>query len=379
MRLDVIIPTRNRSRLLAQAVESLLSAPAPVGLDVRIIVVNNGSTDTTGAMLEWLAARHRGKVEVITERRRGKSRALNTGIAASTADLIGMIDDDEEIDPHWYEEIYRAFQDPTLDFIGGPYLPRWTTPIPSWLPQEYLAVIGDVETSGEPRDFGPDFPGILKGGNAVVRRATLEKVGAYAEHLGPSGFARLLSCEDEEMYHRLIKSGARGRYLPTLVIHHHVCADRLSRAYFRKWCFWRGVSRGLMDRAHPLPVTYLAGVPRFLYGRAAQGLLNLTARALGSTRPKQLADELSLWDLAGYLWGRHIYTLARYSPAKSRRNPSTTLPQVIDGSTLSGTEPQWKPSCYLPDRYGSKGAGGDDHQACRLCVVEPRRASSPTL
>ena len=378
MRLDVIIPTRNRSRLLARAVESLLAAPAPPGLDVQILVVNNGSTDATGAMLEWMAARHRGRIHVIDERRRGKSRALNAGIAAATGDLIGMIDDDEEIDVRWYAEIYRAFQDRSLDFIGGPYLPRWEVAPPAWLPKEYLAVVGAVD-SGAERDYGPDFPGILKGGNAVIRREVLKKVGPYSEHLGPSGFARLLSCEDEEMYHRLVKAGARGRYLPSLVIYHHVCSARLTPSYFRRWCFWRGVSRGLMDRTHPLPVTYLAGVPRFLYGRAAQGLLNLTARALGSNRPRQLGDELSVWDLAGYLWGRHIYMLARYAPVRSRRNPSATLPQVIDASTLSAAAEGWKPSCYFPERYGSQGAGGDDHQTCRLCVVEPRRASAPPV
>jgi hypothetical protein len=31
-------------------------------------------------------------------------------------------------------------------------------------------------------------------------------------------------------------------------------------------------------------------------------------------------DELRLWDLAGYTYGRHVYTLARYSPVKSRRS-----------------------------------------------------------
>jgi glucosyl-dolichyl phosphate glucuronosyltransferase len=70
MHLDVIIPTRNRSRLLARAIESLLAAPAPPGLHVRILVVNNGSTDATPALLEWMMARHRGRIAVINERRR---------------------------------------------------------------------------------------------------------------------------------------------------------------------------------------------------------------------------------------------------------------------------------------------------------------------
>lgn len=376
LKLDVLVPTRNRAPYLARTLESLLDAPVPDGLMVRILVINNGSTDGTGPLLEWINAQSRGRVEAIHERRRGKSRALNAGIAVSSADLVGMIDDDEEIDAAWYGEVFRSFQDPSLQFVGGPYVPRWTSEPPSWIPNEYPAVIGSVNSGDEERDFGPDFPGILKGGNAVIRRETLMRVGPYAEYLGPSGDARLLSCEDEEMYLRLLGSGARGRYLPKLIVHHHVWSSRLSPGYFRRWCFWRGVSRGLMDRAHPMPVAYLGGVPRFLYGRAAHGLVNVFARALGSNRPPQLADELSLWDIVGYWWGRHIYTLARHSPVRSRRKASGAFSQFLETFPLNAPVEPWRPSCYSTQPYG-EDAGGDDHQACRIGVAERRGTSAP--
>jgi glycosyltransferase involved in cell wall biosynthesis len=310
----------NRARLLERAVESLLAAPVPAGIGVRITVVNNNCTDDTAAVVGRLAAAHPGRLQMVFERRRGKSRALNTGIEATDGDLVGMIDDDEEIDRRWFETIATAFADPALDFIGGPYVPRWEAPAPSWLPDDYRAVLGAADNGHEPTPYGPDFPGILKGGNAVIRRHVLKRAGPYAEHLGPTHHARLLSCEDEEMYYRLLKIGARGRYLPALLIHHHVSAERLTPEYYRKWCFWRGVSRGLMDRTHRLPVPYLAGVPRFLYGRAARGLLQLMRRARRrESWESSLADELKVWDLGGYLWGRHIYTLARFNSVSSRR------------------------------------------------------------
>lgn len=320
MRLDVLVPTLNRVTLLEGALRSLLDTRVPEGLDVHVTVVDNRSTDGTAALLRSVVAAHPGRMSVVYERRRGKSRALNAGIAATSGDFVGMIDDDEEIDPRWYCEILKAFQDPGLDYIGGPYTPVWAVTPPEWVPPDYLAIVGAVDNGDEPRDYGPDFPGILKGGNAVIRRTTLERVGGYAEYLGPAGDARLLSCEDEDMYQRLLKSGARGRYLPTLVIFHHVAQARLTPEYYRRWCFWRGVSRGLMDRAHPLPVPYLAGVPRFLYGRAARGFWRFASRALhGKPWHDSFADELSMWDLAGYFHGRHIYPLARFSPVRSRR------------------------------------------------------------
>lgn len=378
--LDVLIPTRNRARLVARALDSLLAAAVPERLTVNITVVDNGSSDGTRSLLEWMAARHRGRIQVVNERRCGKSRALNAGIAATTGELVGMIDDDEEIDANWYREVLRAFEaDPQLDFIGGPYRPVWAAQPPAWLPADYLAVLGDVDSGSGEQPYGPAFNGILKGGNAVIRRSTLLHVGPYAEYLGPAGPARLLSCEDEEMYFRLLKAGARGRYLPSLIVHHHVCASRLSPGYFRRWCFWRGVSRGLMDRAHPLPVRYLAGVPRFLYGSAARGLGRIAQSLVGARRsPSVLSDELKAWDLAGYLWGRHIYMLARFSPVRSRRISGSSLSEVVDGVELNGSVAAWNPSCYFDSRNGSQGARDRD-QACRFCLAEHHRASAPTV
>lgn len=352
--LDVLLPTRNRAQMLGRAIESLLAAPVPSDLTVSVVVIDNGSTDRTAGLLDWMKARHRGRIRVVYERRCGKSRALNAGIAASQGDLVGMIDDDEEIDAGWYEEVSRAFTtDPGLDFIGGPYVPVWPEAPPTWIPADYLAALGDVDAGGGPREFGRDFPGILKGGNAVIRRRTLEKVGGYAEYLGPAGPARLLSCEDEEMYLRLLESGARGRYLPSMRIYHHVSAARLTPGYFRRWCFWRGVSRGLMDRAHPMPVKYFAGVPRFLFGAASRGLGRLGHAAL-ARQPRSLSDELKVWDLSGYLWGRHIYTLARFSPIRSRRAPQPHLPQPHEAETVSLTVEQWNPSCLGGVRNGGE-------------------------
>ena len=60
------------------------------------------------------------RLRYLFERRPGRSNALNTGIAACEGDLVGMIDDDEEIDRSWFRAIRAAFERPGLDFIGGP-------------------------------------------------------------------------------------------------------------------------------------------------------------------------------------------------------------------------------------------------------------------
>jgi glucosyl-dolichyl phosphate glucuronosyltransferase len=343
-RLDVLVPTLDRGLLVERAVRSVLRAKQPTDLAVCVTVIANGCVDDTVDRIAALQAEAPGRISIVHERRRGKSRALNAGFAATHGDLVGMIDDDEEVDSQWLVQIAAAFADPAVEFIGGPYVPVWNVPAPEWVPDDYLAVVGAADSGPERREYGPDFPGILKGGNAVIRRETLYRAGPYAVHLGPGRFSRLFSCEDEEMYHRLLKNGARGRYVPSLIVYHHVMASRVTPEYFRSWCFWRGVSRGLMDRMHPLPVRYFAGVPRFLYGRALEGLIHLGSRSSRRDSASRLADELRVWDLAGYWYGRNVYTLARFLPVHNRRHapiawPAPTPAEVAPAPSLSTQHP----------------------------------------
>jgi glycosyltransferase involved in cell wall biosynthesis len=307
MSLDVLIPTYNRATLLKRTLDSLLSADLPEGLDTRITVIDNNSKDDTRGTVDDYATRT-GRVHYIFETRQGRSNALNAGIAATKGDLVGMVDDDEEVDRNWYLTLRSAFRNPTVDFIGGPYLPRWGAAIPKWLPLNYLGVIGWVDGGQQIRRYGQDYSGILMGGNAVIKRSILERVGPYSTSLGRTD-KRLLSCEDDDMYQRLLAAGGIGLYLPQLIIYHYVPPERLSKRYFRNWCFWRGVSRGVMDRNHKAQVAYLAGVPRYLYGRAARAAFALGSSAFGlaGDRAQSFSRELALWDLAGFFYGRHFY------------------------------------------------------------------------
>jgi glycosyltransferase involved in cell wall biosynthesis len=318
MTLDVILPTFNREALLARALESLRRARVPSRLAVRVLVVDNASTDGTRALVRHESRRFDGRLQYLFVPTPGKPHALNAGIAATDGHLIGLIDDDEEIEGGWFECIERQFVASEIDFIGGKCLPIWGAPRPDWLGQGYRGVIGWVDPGAIARPMDADYPGILMGGNAVIRRSAIERAGAYSTALNRNG-TTLLGCEDEDMYHRLLAAGARGWYAPDLVIYHHVPASRLEKRYFRRWCFWRGVSLGMIDRERPSPVAYFAGIPRYTIGRVVRGALRGIAERLRLTRPSDPATrferQLACWDLAGFFWGKYFYRPTSEAPA----------------------------------------------------------------
>jgi glycosyltransferase involved in cell wall biosynthesis len=306
VRLDLIIPTWRRPALLRAALESVARADPPRTMTVEVVVVNNDD-DPELPGLDAALASMPFRTSVLHEPTPGKSSALNAAIARSTADYVGLIDDDEEIDRSWFRIVERALGERPLDFLGGRALPLRQRDLPSWLPANYPAVLGMVDGGPEERPYGPDFPGIMSGGNAVIARTMFARIGGFSVDLGPRADRRLFSCEDEDMYWRLVDAGAQGRYVPDLVVYHYIHPERLRKRYYRSWSFWNSASKGVLSRRRRSPLPSVAGVPRYLYGEALAGLADWV-RTLRSRRAdsRRFSAELTLWHLAGRLYGRHF-------------------------------------------------------------------------
>ena len=88
IKVSVIIPTLNRRELIKRAIDSVLYQTHPI---YEIIVVDNGSTDSTVAML----CENYPSVKVLEENQRGVSYARNTGIRSSKGDWIALLDSDD--------------------------------------------------------------------------------------------------------------------------------------------------------------------------------------------------------------------------------------------------------------------------------------------
>lgn len=307
MHLDIVVPTFNRVERVRRTIDSILAASVPDGDSAHVWVVDNNSRDATAAAItEWSRViPHR--LTLIRESSQGSSFARNAGIRASQGELVGFVDDDEQVAPNWIACALSKFRDqPALSFIGGPYLPRWEAPPPTWLPRNYPAAIGMKPGPEKETPFGDPAAGILMGGNAVVRREVFKSVGLFDTRLGRTDKG-LLSAEDEDFFHRLMHAGLSGLFVPELVIFHDVPATRLTKRYHRRWCFWRGVSLGLRMRRHAGEAATLLAVPRWRFRAAAIGAYRAVLGGLGlRDASSSFSAELAVWDLLGILYGRHL-------------------------------------------------------------------------
>ena len=84
----VIIPTYNRSWILSAAIDSVLTQSYP---HFELLVVDDGSTDDTSALLQDYG----GRIRILRQPNQGVSAARNLGIAAATGSLIAFLDSDD--------------------------------------------------------------------------------------------------------------------------------------------------------------------------------------------------------------------------------------------------------------------------------------------
>jgi GT2 family glycosyltransferase len=306
---SIVIPTYNRAGELVETLASLASLTTRDAWEA--IVVDNNSTDGTSGVVRAAAVRFPAPLRYAFEEVPGRSAALNAGIACAAGEVIVTIDDDVRVDADYLDHVGRAFETHRCDFIGGRVLPLWRGERPRWLPEHrsrHWAVIALVDEGLEPFEWTRMLP---IGANMAFTRLAFETVGPWNNTVGRKA-GTLLGQEVREWCLRAREKGLRGYYAPASVVRHVIHADRLNKTYFRRWFYWRGVSRALMYQQHGLDMEnpqrknfdfasmpHIAGVPRYLYRTAAATFMDVVAASLRRDETRAFEQELLLWMYAG--------------------------------------------------------------------------------
>jgi len=115
MRVSALMPVYNEAATIADGVSRVRAVP----LDIEIICVDDGSSDTTREVLEELNAS--GEVDhfVAHERNRGKGAAVRTALAYASGDVVVIQDADLEYDPQEFVRLLEPIRDGRADAVYG--------------------------------------------------------------------------------------------------------------------------------------------------------------------------------------------------------------------------------------------------------------------
>ncbi len=123
MKISILIPVYNEFRTLPRVLERVRRAPLPPGCEREIIVVDDGSTDGTAALLAAAVTAPGGPggavVAHAAPRNRGKGAALRAGLALATGAVIVVQDGDLEYDPADYPALVAPILAGRADVVYG--------------------------------------------------------------------------------------------------------------------------------------------------------------------------------------------------------------------------------------------------------------------
>lgn len=296
--LSVVLATRNNAKILAETLEALCAVKAPVA-NWKLIVVNNGSTDETAAVLGQFAARL--PLVVLEEPVAGKNRALNRAIPHFDGDLIVFTDDDVIPDEDWLCQMWNAAERlPEFTMFGGRIQARWPQPADvEYFAQRRLLLALYTVTDPELAE-GPIEPDLIGGPNMAVRAFVFAKGHRFDEAIGPDGNSNYAMGSETSFTRELAMAGYRGCFVPAARVQHIVRPHQLERSWMLKRAsrLGRGEFRANCQRGAAHAAPHVLGYPRWLLPKLLKlGMRRLTSRCRRDQRQMLDAD----WDFHYWL------------------------------------------------------------------------------
>lgn len=216
---SVIIVSRNRSAMLAEAIPKVQALSEQAG-SYELVVVDNGSSDDTWAVLAGLQADRPRPFIAVQEPQAGISRARNTGVRVASGRWLLFIDDDAWVPDdlllqyrHWLDQ----YPD-TLAWGGGATL-RYPKKLPWCWGVHFDGMLSALDLGDTPRVL--HFPETPYGLNMLFRREVLEQLGGFREAIAFGG-------DETDVFLRMAERGMEVRYAPGCMVVHAVEPERFS-------------------------------------------------------------------------------------------------------------------------------------------------------
>ncbi len=172
MKISFVVPAYNEEDNLKVCLESIIREVQDKAFDYEIIVVNNASLDKTKVIALSVPG-----VKVVDETRKGLSFARQAGFATTTGDLVANVDADTLMPEGWSNAVINYFeQNPKLVCLSGPHV---FYDMPTWFNlgvRVYYYIVYGLYWFNR---FILRVGSMVQGGNFVIKRTALEKLGGF--------------------------------------------------------------------------------------------------------------------------------------------------------------------------------------------------------
>lgn len=226
------ICTYNNCESLLRTIESVQKLDYD---NYKVIVVDNNSTDNTKQYINNLEG-----VEYVFEKKQGIANARNKLIDSciDKAEYLGMVDDDETVNPDWIKQMLKCFLlDEKIVAVGSRYVPVYEKPLSKWLSDSFFAVNLSWKGSSICNNMA------LPGGNIVIKGDFLKKTGfRYNEKLSYSGVLAL-SGEDVQFSEFVYKSGYKCAFTEFAYVKHYISSRKANFKWITQRYFFEGVTQ----------------------------------------------------------------------------------------------------------------------------------------
>lgn len=134
MKLSIIVPVYNVEKYLEQCVDSLL---AQTVREKEIILVDDGSKDSSGKIADLYASRFPGIVQCLHLENGGQGRARNHGLRLAHGEYVGFVDSDDWIDPEMYRKMIEKAEETGADLVFCDFLEHYADGRENYLPAAF--------------------------------------------------------------------------------------------------------------------------------------------------------------------------------------------------------------------------------------------------